>query len=322
MRTLPALAVAVAVAVTSAPVASAAATVDYVRGTNIGWTPSDAQYRTFIQQVLIGTGTPADPLTPAGNVDYNAGFWPVSHGTIFDLTWNRSVAQGVQNLTARHPQGNVVFGMSQGAVVVSQYKAEHSTPTGNTFILAENPNRPNGGILARFAGLYLPVLDVSFSGATPDNGDPTIDIARQYDGWADFPTYPLNLLATANAILGMIYVHGQTQTQLTAANIEAAASAGSMYYQQHGNTKYYLIPTDRLPLLMPLTGIVPESILNAADPVLRTVVEAGYDRTDYSASTRAMLFPPISRASGPASTAKAKVPAKRAVAGRSPRRAV
>ncbi len=109
----------------------------------------------------------------------------------------------MKNLEERNPQGDVVFGLSQGAVVISRYKAAHPEGgTGNTWVLVENPSRPNGGILERFAGLYIPVLDISVSGATPDNGDTTIDVARQYDGWADFPTYPLNFLATANAIAG------------------------------------------------------------------------------------------------------------------------
>lgn len=278
--------------VSSAPVL-AAASVDYLRGTNIGWTPTDAQYRQFIGQVLDGTGTPADTPTSAGYVPYNAGFWPVSNNYIFDLTWNKSVAQGVKNLEARNPDGDVVFGLSQGAVVVSRYKAAHPEGTGNTFVLVENPSRPNGGVLQRFAGLYIPGLDVSFTGATPDNGDTTVDVARQYDGWADFPTYPLNVLATVNAIMGMVLVHGQTQTELTAADIEAAKAGGSMYYQQHGDTTYYLIRTPLVPLLMPLKGIVPDPILGAIDPVLRTVIEMGYNRTDYSAPTRAQLFPPI-----------------------------
>ncbi|MBI3692325.1 MAG: PE-PPE domain-containing protein, partial [Mycolicibacterium aromaticivorans] len=263
-----AVAVGLTPTVSSAPVLTAA-TVDYLRGTNIGWTPTDQQYRDFISRVLDGTNTPAATPTSAGNIAYNAGFWPVSNNYIFDKTWNQSVAQGVKNVEARDPQGDVIFGLSQGAVVLSRYKAAHPEGTGNTFVLVENPSRPNGGILERFAGLYIPVLDISVSGATPDNGDTTVDVARQYDGWADFPTYPLNLLATVNAIMGMIYVHGQTQTELTAADIEAAKAGGSAYYQQHGDTTYYLIRTPLVPLLMPLKGIVPDPILGAIDPVLR-----------------------------------------------------
>lgn len=302
VMSVAAVAAAVAVGLTptvsSAPVLTAA-TVDYLRGTNIGWTPSDQQYRDFISRVLDGTNTAADTPTPAGNVPYNAGFWPVSNNYLFDKTWNQSVAEGVANLEARHPQGDVIFGLSQGAVVISRYKAAHPEGTGNTFVLVENPSRPNGGILERFAGLYIPVLDISVSGATPDNGDTTVDVARQYDGWADFPTYPLNILATANAIAGMILVHGQTQTELSAADLEAAKAAGGIYYQEHGKTTYYLIRTPLVPLLMPLKGIVPDPILGAIDPVLRTFIEMGYDRTDYSAPTRAQLFPGISLPSFP-----------------------
>lgn len=297
--TLPAVAaVATAVVIASVPATSSApqltaATVNYLHGTNTGWVPTDAQYRALIGRVLDGTGTPAAPPTSAGPVPYDAGFWPISNGLIFDLTWNASVAQGVQNLTRRNPEADVIFGLSQGAAVASAYKAQHPGGTGNTFVLVENPNRPSGGVLSLFAGLHIPVLDVSFNGATPDNGDPTIDIARQYDGWSDFPTYPLNILATANALLGMLYVHGQTQTELTAADLEAARDSGdSRYYQQHGATTYYLIRTPRLPLLMPLSGIVPDPVLNAIDPVVRRFVELGYDRSDYSRPTRAQLRPP------------------------------
>jgi hypothetical protein len=291
-----AVAAAVAVGLTptvaTAPVLTAA-TVDYLRGTNIGWSPTDQEYRDFISRVLDGTDTPANAPASSGLVNYNAGFWPFSNNYIFDLTWNQSVAQGVQHLEARNPQGDVVFGLSQGAVVVSRYKAAHPEGTGNTFVLVENPSRPNGGILERFAGLYIPILDISVSGATPDNGDITVDVARQYDGWADFPTYPLNILATANAIAGMILVHGQTQTELTAAQIEAAKAGGNAYYQVHGDTTYYLIRTPLVPLLMPLKGIVPDPILGAIDPVLRRLIEMGYDRTDYSAPTKAQLLPGI-----------------------------
>lgn len=307
------VAVAAAVAVGLTPTVSSApmltaATVDYLRGTNIGWTPTDQQYRDFISRVLDGTDTPAATPTSAGNIAYNAGFWPVSNNYIFDKTWNKSVAQGVKNVEARDPQGDVIFGLSQGAVVLSRYKAAHPEGTGNTFVLVENPSRPNGGILERFAGLYIPVLDISVSGATPDNGDTTVDVARQYDGWADFPTYPLNLLATVNAIMGMIYVHGQTQTELTAADIEAAKAGGNAYYQQHGDTTYYLIRTPLVPLLMPLKGIVPDPILGAIDPVLRKIIEMGYNRADYSAPTRAQLLPGISLPAFPSLPAAASAP--------------
>ncbi len=82
-----------------------------------------------------------------------------------------------------------------------------------------------------------------------------------------------------------------TPEQLTAAK----ASGNSICYQNDTktNTEYYLIPTDRLPLLMPFTGIVPEPILDAADAPLRAVVELGYDRSDYGKPTTAGIAPAV-----------------------------
>ena len=76
-------------------------------------------------------------------------------------------------------------------------------------MLIANPNRPNGGILERFKGVYVPVLGVTGSGATPtDTQYQTVDISRQYDGWSDFPTNPLNVVADLNAGMGILYLHG------------------------------------------------------------------------------------------------------------------
>ena len=50
---------------------------------------------------------------------------------------------------------------------------------------------------------------VSFTGAEPtDTQFDTVVITRQYDVFADFPLYPLNLVADLNAVLGGFYVHG------------------------------------------------------------------------------------------------------------------
>jgi hypothetical protein len=271
----------------------------YLRGTNIGDEPTDAEFQTFMGRVFQGTGTAQPPVSD--RIEYNAGIWPFSRGGLNDLKWNASVQQGVSELGDKNPgTGDVVFAFSQGAVVASQYKAAHPD-TGATFILFENPNRPNGGVMQRFNGLTIPILDITFSGATEDTDDLTLDIARQYSGWSDFPTYPLNLLATANAVMGIIYLHGPSQryedleAELAAIQTDTnAPDYNPAYYQEHGNTRYYLIPTERLPLLMPLDGILPKNVLDAIDKPLRAIIETGYDRRDYSAPTGARLFPRLS----------------------------
>ena len=47
-----------------------------------------------------------------------------------------------------------------------------------------------------------------------------------------------------------------------------------------GDTTYYFIPTDTLPLLRPLRDLGADPVLlDAVEPALRVLVEAGYDRT-------------------------------------------
>jgi hypothetical protein len=203
-------------------------------------------------------------------------FMPVS-GT---MTFDQSVAQGLTNLDQAikaQPTGTpiVVFGYSQSARIASLEKGRLAA-AGSTmplsFVLIGNPNRPNGGILERFAGLQIPILGVTFDGATPTNTKfQTVDITRQYDGWSDFPNNPLNPLAVANAAAGIYYVHG---------NYQGVSLGNGLYQGQYGDTKYYLIPSNRLPLLMPLAQLgVPDPLLAVVDAPLRVLVETGYDRT-------------------------------------------
>jgi pimeloyl-ACP methyl ester carboxylesterase len=271
------------------------ATVWYIRGTNIGDNPDDTAFEAFTGRMLTGSNVAGGSYE---KIDYPASFWPVSGGGLSDPTFDQSVAQGLSELDGKPQTGDVIYGFSQGAVVASEYKAQHPDQD-VTYVLVENPDRPNGGILERFNGVSIPILGITFNGATPNTGPTgphTVDISRQYDGWSDFPTYPLNVLATANAIAGIYYLHGKTQSDVTAEQVAAAKNSGDpMYYQNDTatNTEYYLIPTDELPLLMPFNGIVPKPILDAIDPPLRVLVELGYDRTDYGTPTPAGIAPVV-----------------------------
>jgi len=282
------------------PQLTAEGTVWYLRGTAIGDNPTDPQYEDFIDRMM--TGAVVAPTSPKEKVDYPASFFPVSSGYINDPTFDASVGEGLAHLEDEDIQdGDVIFGFSQGAVVASEYKRDNPDKQ-VTYVLVENPDRPNGGILERFNGLSIPILGVTANGATPPNqaddedGPTIVDISRQYDGWSDFPAYPLNFVADANAIAGIYYLHGKTQSEVTPEQLAAAKASGNSIYYQHDEatkTTYYLIPTDRLPLLMPFTGIVPEPILDAADAPLRAVVELGYDRSDYGKPTTAGIVPSV-----------------------------
>ena len=181
-----------------------------------------------------------------------------------------------------------VFAYSQSARIASLEKAslikeydpvDPGTIHHVTFVMNGNPNRPHGGILQTFKGLYIPILEVSFDGSTPTNSPvvdgeflyPTADIARQYDGWTDFPLYALNLLADLNALAGIAYLHPDYFTG-DAAN--PVAGQPYLYQGQVGDTNYYMLATKRLPILLPLAAIgVPDPILTALDAPLRVLIE-------------------------------------------------
>src|SRR5258708_17436102 len=121
------------------------------------------------------------------------------------MTFDQSVTQGVSSLdrcvhgstncvtnlavpgTSAPPFAGplVIFGYSQSATIATLEKrnlAAAQNPPATSLVLLENPNRPNGGILARAPGLTIPILGVPFSRPTPPNTQfPSIDRARQRD---------------------------------------------------------------------------------------------------------------------------------------------
>ena len=237
---------------------------------------------------LNGPGWPDEPL------------WKLSG--LFDRTFDGSVRGGVTNLEdaiAAHPnEALVIYGYSQGAVIanIEKGKLAEQYPEGTEapdidFALSGDPNLPNGGIASRFPGLYVPILDVSFNGPAPtDTQFDTVEILRQYDGASDFPLYPLNLVSTANVLLGALYVHPY--------DLEPSlADPGTPppIHTKTGDTDYYYFETEDLPLFAPLRMIgVPEPLIDVVEPVVKVIVELGYDRTiPPGEPTPARLIPPL-----------------------------
>jgi hypothetical protein len=189
-----------------------------------------------------------------------------------------------------------VFGYSQSAVVASLAKkdliANRPAPgTDVSFFLLANPMRPNGGVLARGPeGLTIPIIGITFYGATPTNSCETgecyetVDVAAQYDGLGgDAPASITNVLAIANAALGYYYLHGDLQN----AEFDDAQYQGSA-----GDTDYYIVPARRLPLLMPFESFVPSPILTLLEAPLKAAIEAGYARdVNPGVATKVGLLP-------------------------------
>jgi PE-PPE domain len=117
-----------------------------------------------------------------------------------------------------------VFGYSQSSVIsgiVMQQLTDAGIPKNDVnFLLVADETAPNGGLLSRFDGftpstgpavsdpLNLPSLGISFDGATPSSDYTTNIYTIEYDGFADFPKYPLNFLSDLNAFLGIETLHG------------------------------------------------------------------------------------------------------------------
>jgi hypothetical protein len=259
------------------------------------------------------------------------GLYPLTG--VKSLTLDVSVAQGVQildsaikNTLAGNPTGSVaVFGISQSADI-SSLEMENlanpvlnpSPPTANQlgFVLLGDQMNPNGGILARFNGfpagqpLQIPSLGITFYGATPSNTIyPTNVYSLEYDGYADFPQYPINLISDLNAFAGIYYVHGTYPANPAAlppgyAIQQLPTSPG--YTGPNAVTNYYMITTQNgLPLLDPVRAIpvIGNPIADLLQPDLTTIVNLGYGNPNFGWSqgpadvqTYFGLFPHVSPA--------------------------
>ena len=213
-----------------------------------------------------------------------------------DLTLDISLARGVISLDnainlAISPGTNqsiAVFGISQSAIIASlempKLLAEGFQPSQISFTLGGNESNPNGGLLTRFPGASAPSLGVTFGTATPSNDFPTTIWTLEYDGFADFPQYPIDFLADLNAIAGIAFVHGTyltlSATQLASAFPLSQSGAPSM-------TTYMMIPTQNLPLLTPLRAIpiIGNPLADLVQPDLRYLVNWGYGDPAFGWST-------------------------------------
>jgi hypothetical protein len=215
------------------------------------------------------------------------------------LTLDASVAQGVTILD-NAIQADIaakdittVFGASQSATI-SSLEMQQLDPSGTPsdlpvqFVLVGDPSFPNGGLLERADGLSVPSLGITFSGATPGDDFPTVIYTQEYDGFADFPQYPINLLADLNAFLGILYVHpyylSLSPTQLTP--VADGGTAIPLPTEGPTETSYLYIQTADLPLLDPVRDIpvIGTPLADLLQPDLTVLVNLGYGNPDYGFS--------------------------------------
>lgn len=292
-RTSAAAAAAISpTAVTAADAALPAAATDVTLV--IGGSGYPIPSQSYVENVVNNFVTPNFPAFTVSNAislfTPAESYWITGIKT---MTEDASWAEGLTILdTAIKEQlaaGNnvVVQGYSQGAGIASlemeNLKAAGVSPSSVSFSLVGNAMNPNGGLYERFAGLVSPSLGKTFWGATPDNYYPTAMYTLEYDGFADFPQYPLNFVSDLNAIMGIYYVHTQYPT-LTAAQV---ATAITLPTEGSTMTDYYLIPTENLPLLEPLRGVpfIGNTLADLVQPNLKVIVNLGYGDPNYGYST-------------------------------------
>lgn len=218
------------------------------------------------------------------------------------LPFDTSVQQGVailhQAIMSQLNAGNhvTVFGYSQSAEIAS-LEMRHLAAMGASapstadldFVLIGNPMNPNGGLLQRFVGLSFPSMGLTFVGATPDNVYPTTVYTREYDGLADFPRYPLNVVSDLNAFLGIGYVHFG-YPHLTSEEVNSAITLST---DGPTVTTYKMILTENLPLLEPLRAIpvIGKPLAELMQPNLAAIVNLGYGDPAHGYSTTAANIP-------------------------------
>lgn len=234
--------------------------------------------------------------------------------TISDLPdQSSSVGQGLtilnDNILANVAAGDVstVFGYSQSAAISSLEMGILQTeqvPTSDVnFVLIGDVSAPNGGLLERFNGfettsgqttvdpLQLPSLGFNFDGATPDDGYTTAVYSLEYDGFADFPRYPLDFLADLNAFLGIAELHGTYLNQaagLPGGPTEAEITGATPLTTDpaYGTDASYFMIDQNPPLVTLLSDIpvVGKPLADLLGPDLTVLINLGYggDNLGYS----------------------------------------
>jgi hypothetical protein len=268
--------------------------------------------------MMGGTGAPtpsiewqdrivADYIDPATGGNYTPVLVPTPESEAYSSTMDglKDLQDAMATQEATYPGDPfIVEGYSQSASIAVLEKEDLAAAGQHpdvTFLLLGNPNQPDGGLVERFVGLDIPAIGSAFNGAMPvDTGVSTIDITNQYDGFADFPQFPINPIADLNALLGIAYEHGAYGGGIFPEELpfmwppDLPASAGlegpyaseyvlgstQIVQQIDGDTTFYFVPTTDLPLLDPLRSLgVPEPVLNIFQPALQVLVEYGYDRS-------------------------------------------
>jgi len=241
-------------------------------------------------------GDLCDPPDTCQAVDYDA--WPL--GQYFN---DLGAVRVNEAISALRDDGTPItlFGHSQGGQVI--YSALRGWA-------ADPATAPDSD---RVSWVSIGNPENAFGGRDPDpipadSPYQGMEVIRQYDGWADWPTDERNLLAVLNAAVGMSTTHvfGYFDVDLN--------DPGNVRYTPDrddgspGNVTYVFVPNPMLPLVE-MTGLLAPLLNPVLDPILRPIVEAGYQRPIGPVGGSAVPAAPAAAFRPAVPTARVKSPA-------------
>ena len=250
---------------------------------------ASAGYQQAVEQYYLEPrgfdGTVQAPFTPEGlypvtgvhTLPVDTSF--AQEEQILDSAIQSQIAGG--GVDAANPV--VVFGWSQSADFSGLTMPELATqgvPSDDVhFILVGDASNPDGGLLERFdlpvgTDPSVPSLGITFDGATPADLFPTDIYTNEYDGFADFPKYPIDFLSDLNAFLGILFDH------ITYLNPEPGQLADAIQLPTSVAdtlTNYYMVPED-LPLLdvLRFIPVIGNPLADLLQPDMSVLVNYGY----------------------------------------------
>jgi diacyltrehalose acyltransferase len=213
-----------------------------------------------------------------------------------------SVDIGQDNVIRRVRDGGpgTVIGLSEGAMVVHAvqdrlaYDPAAPAPNELSFAtygdpLAINPwtqsflrqTYPVGSTVPALDFLMPPVVDSQYD---------TYQFISAYDSIADWPDRPDNLMALANAVVGL--ATGHTAVAFTNPKNVPPQNIVKTVNSRGATTTTYMIPEQHLPLVVPFKYLgMSEADMNHLDAVMKPMVDAGYSRNDDPATAPVTVDP-------------------------------
>lgn len=254
--------------------------------------------------VIGGIGTPTlhdvvmSELLGGALRDYDqrrAVSWPAQarpYTGAADMTLGDSIEIGTANLNAeidaalgrleRDADGKLlegervtVVGLSAGSLVVTEVLREwqsdgEENPEADeiNFVVVADSSRQQ---IIDDTERYNPVYDYTYRRA-PQTPYDTVEVTGEYDGLADFPDRWWNLTAVANALAGAAVRHIPAMfadlSQVPDENVTVTQNLLG------GTTTRYLVPAQRLPLVLLNPSLAPR------EAELKATVDRGYSRND------------------------------------------